>query len=114
MSLVHYLREVYVPLTPSAGRLRFTLDHQVSATKSPGIRNLKAPSDHLLIPNDWMVMELKYDRFPHRWMLELCRDLNLVSEPISKFGMSVAQPPCPVHEVRYLTPRSLRPIIQVL
>lgn len=114
VSIVHYLREVYIPRAPTSGRLRFTLDHQVSVTKNPSLRDLKAPSDHLLIPNDWMVMELKYDRYPHRWMLELCRDLKLVSEPISKFGMSVAQTlrAHQRHEVRYLTPRSLRPIIQ--
>ena len=57
-------------------------------------------------------MELKYDRHPARWMLEMCRELNLLSEPISKFGMSVARTRRrhKSHEVRYLTPRSLRQV----
>jgi len=112
VSIVHYLREVYVPREPRAGRLRFTLDHQITVTTNPPMHNLHAPPDAQLIPFDWMVMELKYDRHPARWMLELCRDLHLLSEPISKFGMSVARTlrRHKMHEVRYLTPRSLRQV----
>lgn len=113
VSLVHYLREVYVPREPRAGRLRFTLDHQVSITENPDSQDLHAAPTMLLIPQDWMVMELKYDRYPAQWMLKMCRDLRLLSEPISKFGMSVARSlrSHKTHEVRYLTPRSLRPIL---
>jgi hypothetical protein len=116
VSIVHYIREVYVPRLPTTGRLRFTLDHQVSVTQRPTIADLHAPPDALLIPSDWMVMELKYDRFPTRWMLQLCHELRLISEPISKFGMSVAQTlrSHKPHEVRYLTPRSLRPVLRTL
>ena len=110
VSLVHYVREIYVPRDATGGRLRFTLDHQVSVTRDPDIDDLFAEPDTLLIPSDWMVVELKYDRRPSAWMKQMIRELKLIAEPISKFGLSVArthrsEKP---HENRYLTPHSIR------
>lgn len=113
VSVVHYIREVFVGSRRADSRLRLTMDHQITATTRPDVRDLYAPGDLLIIPEDWLVLELKFDQDPPGWMRQLCRTLRLTAEPISKFGLSVAHGwrADRERELRYLTPRSIRPTI---
>ncbi len=63
----------------------------------------------LLIPQGFLVLELKFDIRKPSWMRTICSALNLVEEPVSKYGLGVA------HTVRtdrlgerkYITPPTL-------
>ena len=63
----------------------------------------------MLIPTEWLVLELKFDDFEPTWMHDICHSFGLAEEPISKFALGVVH----VHrsdrlgELRYLTPPSL-------
>jgi len=108
-SAVIYEREVFVARRPSPGNPRLTLDHDIRAAAVQAADDLFAEAEVRLLPPEWMVLELKFERFAPAWMIELRRDLRLSSVPVSKFGLSVAtclrsQRP---HELRYLTPRPI-------
>jgi len=111
VSVVHYLREVFMAPDPDGRRVRLTLDHHVRAT-TVGLTpaGLYAPPDTDLLPPDWMVMEFKFQGTAPAWMRRIARDLGLRAVPVSKFGLSVAlgvagrRP----REVRYLMPRPVR------
>jgi hypothetical protein len=106
VSVVHYLREVFVPRDPVHRDVRLTLDRRVCATLVSDSHRLYADPDMDLIPSGWMVMELKFARHAPGWMRALCRELGVQAVPVSKFGLSVARglradrP----HELRFLTP----------
>jgi hypothetical protein len=91
VSVVHYDREVFVARDPGPSRARMTLDHGVRATVAPRASDLYAAADVELIPDGFMVLELKFERFKPAWMIALRRELRLVAVPVSKFGLSVAR-----------------------
>jgi len=92
VSAVHYFREVYVDRRGDEyGKVRLTLDHEITGTIRPDGRELYAPSDVELMPPDWMVMELKYGGDRPGWMRDICRELGLRALPVPKFGISVAR-----------------------
>jgi len=109
VTTVHYEREVLIPLQDDGRHVRLTLDHRVRATVTSSASNLFAPSDVELIPPEWLVMELKFENAAPRWMIELCRQLEVHSIPVTKFGLSVALGVRRnrAHELRLLTPRPL-------
>lgn len=111
VSTVHYFREVFVGLPgASDGRVRLTLDREITATVRPSGRDLYALPDVELMPADWMVMELKYRNDRPGWMREICRELGLRAVPVPKFGLSVARGERADHplEQRRLMPRPVR------
>jgi len=101
---VHYVREVY-----TEGRSRLTIDHLVTATGKQDPTFLQGPGLTRLIPQGFLVLELKFDIRKPTWMRTICSELNLVEEPVSKYGLGVA------HTVRahregerkYITPPTL-------
>ena len=91
-SAVQYFREAYVDRRGNGYRgVRLTLDREVTATVQPDGRSLYAAPDVELLPQDWMVMELKYPSDRPGWMREVCRELGLRALPVPKFGLSVAR-----------------------
>ncbi len=112
VSVVHYLREVFVPRDASRGDVRLTLDRHVRATVAPSVQDLFAAPEVDLIPPDWMVMEIKFSRIAPGWMHDLTRELRIPVVPVSKFGLSVARGVrrSRSRELRYLTPSPLREV----
>ena len=111
VSVVHYTREVFVGRDPDRPKVRFTLDHDVTAsTRDLGWADLYAPPDVELLPPDWMVVEMKFGGSKPAWMRRICKALVLRAVPVSKFGLSVAMGAAGnrYREVRYLTPRPIR------
>ncbi len=110
VSVVHYDREVWVSTRPGEHKVRLTLDLRITATIAPRAQDLYAPGDVYLIPEDWMVVELKYDGDRPGWMRRIARDLGLRAHPVSKFGLSVSFGLKSDHASarRYLMPRPLR------
>lgn len=90
VSVVHYRRECFVDRNPTDAEVRLTMDHHVSSTTAPGPTDFYAPPDQLLIPEGYVVLELKFNHTQPGWMRKLVRELHLVSETVSKFGLSVA------------------------
>lgn len=95
--LVTYLRETWVD-----GPNRLTVDHQIRATAWPDPRALQAKANTALIPEGWMVLELKFNGVEPVWMRHLVQKLKLMSEPVSKFALGM------VHTVRDAPPTELR------
>ncbi|MFT5679554.1 MAG: hypothetical protein ACI8RZ_000458 [Myxococcota bacterium] len=109
VSVVHYLREVFVDRDPDNPKVRLTIDRNVTATTRPPSMDPYAPATVDLIPRDWAVLELKFDENRPGWMRRLVRELRLCAVPISKFGLSVvlgyrADNP---YEIRFFTPTPL-------
>lgn len=90
VSTVHYVRETFVDRDPTDSEVRLTMDHYVSSTTNPGPVGFYTPADQLLVPEGYMVLELKFNQTQPGWMRKLVRALHLQCEPISKFGLSVA------------------------
>lgn len=109
VSVVHYRRECFTDLDPSDAEIRLTMDHQVTSTTNPGPGDFYAPADQLLIPEDFVVLELKFNRTEPGWMRTLVRELHLQAEPVSKFALSVAygQRRHRPEELRRVTPVSV-------
>lgn len=89
--LVEYEREAYVSLLDRYGRL--TLDRAVRAQRMERF-DLEAesgrwrPVDHALQTSTQRcvtVLELKFERRPPRWMVDLVRHLDLIRESFSKY-----------------------------
>jgi len=91
VSVVHYLREVFLPSDPAHADARLTLDRCVRATVAADAHSLYAEPEVDLIPAAWMVMELKFRHHAPGWMRTLCRELDVQAVPVSKFGLSVAR-----------------------
>jgi hypothetical protein len=108
LTLVHYHREIH--MDPAEPRVRLTLDTHIRARIGGDPADLFGPGKIVLMPPDWMVLELKFDRTPPAWMRTLVRTMHLRAEPISKFGMSLSRGLRAHigHELRYFTPRCLR------
>lgn len=109
VSVVRYEREVFVPAGANPARVRLTLDRAVRAAVAASAADLFAPSRVELIPAEWTVMELKFERFAPAWMTTLRRQLGLGAVPVSKYGLSVARGVRGdrQREVRYLTPKAI-------
>lgn len=109
VTTVRYEREAFVPRGSDPRRVRLTLDHDVRATVATEAHDLFAASEARLIPPDWMVMELKFQRFAPAWMHTLRQELGISAVPVSKFGLSVAKCLRGAYprELRALTPRPL-------
>lgn len=110
VSVVHYLREVYVPQNTTEMGVRLTLDREVCATTRPRTLDLYAPPDVNLIPPDWMVMEMKFSGTRPHWMCKLVQQFRLQAVPVSKFGLSVVLGFRADRraELRFFTPQPLR------
>lgn len=81
----HYVREIYVH-----GRDRLSIDHRVRAQVRPDPLDFQREGDLPLIPEDWLIVELKFTGAEPLWMRQLVARLRLRSEPISKFALGVA------------------------
>ena len=86
MCRVEYLRETF-----AHGQLRLTLDHRVCAVATSDSHALRGPCPQRLIPDGWVVLELKYNGQAPRWMRRLVSRFGLVAEPISKFALGIAR-----------------------
>ncbi len=91
VSVVHYEREVLVPRVDDGYRIRVTLDYRVCASIALVSTSLYAPPEIQLLPDEIMVMELKFEKRAPGWMKALCRNLRLRPTPVSKFGLSIAK-----------------------
>ena len=111
VSTVQYFREAYIDRRGDGYcRVRLTLDREVTAAVRPDGRSLYVSPEVELIPQDWMVMELKYSNDRPGWMREICRELGLRALPVPKYGLSVARgvrAGCP-QELHQLLPRPIR------
>jgi hypothetical protein len=107
---VHYEREVYCDARAAHTQVRLTIDRVITASIRPPVHDLYPKPDIALIPADWSVLELKFDRDQPGWMRQLARELSLRAECVSKFGLSVALGLRADHprEVNRLTPYSIR------
>lgn len=88
--IVHYQREVLVPIGDDRRHVRLTLDSDVGATVHPDPAQLFAAPSLVLLPSGWMIMELKFDRLPPSWMRRLPQALGVSAVPVSKFALAVA------------------------
>lgn len=104
VTLVHYVREVYV-----AGSARFTIDHKVRASSRIDPRFLQADGDIELIPDDWMVLELKFNHDEPAWMRRVVQKMKLLAEPVSKFALGVGYTlrADRLEEIQKITPPSI-------
>jgi hypothetical protein len=102
---VTYLRETWVD-----GEARLTLDHKVQASANPSPTDLQGFSDIDLIPEGWMVLELKFSGSEPPWMRRLVNTFHLAAEPVSKFALGVVKTLRADREgeLRYLTPPSIQ------
>jgi hypothetical protein len=109
VSSVLYQREVFVDTRPGCEKVRLTIDSHVQGAARPTWAGLLGDAEFALLPDDWVVLELKFGQVQPGWMRALERKLKLVSEPVSKFGLSVARGIRAGHprDLRYLTPRSI-------
>ena len=82
---VHYVREVYVE-----GESRLTIDHHVHAFGAQDPRYIQGPNGTRLIPEGFLVLELKFNDRKPVWMRRICAELHLLEEPVSKYGLGVA------------------------
>lgn len=101
---VTYVRETWVQ-----GSCRLTIDHDLRAQAWPDPRRLQAHAPKMLLPPGWIVLELKFNGAEPAWMRRLVMKLQLMSEPVSKFALGVAQTVrgSPATELRRVTPPSL-------
>ncbi len=83
---VEYIRETFV-----AGTSRLTIDHRVAAAPTSDAHALRGPCPVRLLPDGWVVLELKFDEDEPVWMRTLVQRLGLVAEPVSKFALGVAR-----------------------
>ncbi len=109
---VHYHREVYIDVRPDAGRVRLTIDRQITGSTRPNTCDLYPKADFALFPDDLCVVELKFAGTEPLWMRRLARELGLRPEPISKFALTMARAlrgdhP---HEFARLLPRAARSV----
>ena len=101
---VTYIRETWID-----GSSRLTLDHKIQASSNPAPTDLQGYCDVDLIPEGWMVLELKFNGAEPPWMRRLVQTMHLAAEPVSKFALGVVKTRRADHtsELRYLTPPSI-------
>jgi len=89
---VSYLREVYE--SGSDDELRVTLDRQIRGSLYDGSGRLQVPErgwppympPYLApFPKDGVILELKFDERPPRWMVELVKTFNLQQISVCKY-----------------------------
>ena len=110
MALVRYEREVFVGTSIDDPKVRLTFDHNLRGKRVNDAREIYARSVYDLIPRDYMVVEMKFDRIKPGWMREISSALRARAEPVSKFGLSmvIGHRSDRPSEIRYLTPHSIR------
>lgn len=91
LTSVHYEREVYIDPRPDYPKVRLTLDRHVTASVRPSVSDLYPAPTLSLVPDDQLVLELKFDGAQPAWMRAIVRELGLAAEPVSKFGLSIAR-----------------------
>jgi hypothetical protein len=112
---VSYYREIYE--APDDEELRVTLDRQVRGSRYDGSGQLRVPhcgwTPYLppyLAPfrQDTVILELKFDERPPRWMLDLVKLFNLRQTPVCKYSACVyaqqlqwGRPPLPEQEKEF-------------
>lgn len=108
MTVVRYEREVFTGSSVDDPKIRLTFDYQVRAAKTKDPRDVFAHSAYSLIPDDIMIMEMKFDWNKPAWMRRICKTLGSRAEPVSKFGLSMANGyrADKQQEMSYLTPRN--------
>ncbi|MGA2864911.1 MAG: polyphosphate polymerase domain-containing protein [Verrucomicrobiota bacterium] len=93
---VSYYREVYESATSE--ELRVTLDRQIRGSRYDGSGRLQTPKRGWFpyqppylapFPRDGVILELKYDERPPRWMLDLAKIFNLQQVPVCKYTACV-------------------------
>ena len=101
---VRYEREIF-----KAGTARLTLDRSVRAAARPPANDLYVPCPIRLIPDPWVVLELKFYGQAPEWMRMVTRELHLRAEPVSKFALGVCFGLRSDHplEVAQITPHSV-------
>ena len=102
---VEYWRETF-----ARGSLRLTLDHRIGGYATADAQALRGDCPTRLVPDGWVVLELKYNGQPPPWMRRLVAQFRLVAEPISKFALGVALT-CRAHspsDRRAATPPSIQ------
>lgn len=104
MCVVRYEREVF-----TASTARLTVDRNIRAGAVDDTRMVYADAPLLLIPDDWCVVELKFNGQMPGWMRETSRELELYSEPVSKFALGMVKSRRAGHlgELRQLTPSTI-------
>lgn len=84
--IVRYEREVFV-----AGTSRLTIDRFLRGGPVTDCRQLYAPAPIALIPDEWTVVELKFNGQMPVWMRKAAALLKLYSEPVSKFALGMVK-----------------------
>ncbi|HJN74842.1 MAG TPA: polyphosphate polymerase domain-containing protein [Myxococcota bacterium] len=104
MCVVRYEREIF-----TADTARLTVDRNVRAGPVDDTRQLYAPVPLDLIPEDWCVIELKFNGQMPGWMRRASHELQLYSEPVSKFALGMVMSRRADHpgELRQLTPSTI-------
>ena len=88
--LVNYDREIFVESGLDDQSTRLTLDTNVCAAQrtTDAAASFGGTGSHI-VPPDWMIMELKFNKVMPSWMRQLLQELSLCSESVSKFGLGV-------------------------
>lgn len=102
---VRYEREIFIE-----GTARLTLDRIIRAAAQPPAWNLFVEAPVVLVPEPWVVLELKFNGDMPVWMRQIVRAMKLRAEPVSKFGLGVVlgMRRDHRHEVDQLVPHSVR------
>lgn len=89
---ISYYREIYESLEDD--ELRVTFDRQIRGSHYDGSGRLQVPKTgwrpflppYLApFPDDGVILELKYDNRPPRWMIDLVKTFNLQQTPVCKY-----------------------------
>ncbi len=92
MIYVSYFREIYE--SGDDDELRVTFDREVRGSRYDGSGRLETPKRGWLpympphmapFPRDGIILELKFDERPPRWMLNLVKIFNLSQTPVCKY-----------------------------
>jgi VTC domain len=93
---VSYYREIFE--APDDEELRVTFDRQIRGSRYDGSGRLQVPKrgwqpylpPYLApFPPDGVVLELKFDNRPPRWMLDLTKMFNLQQTPVCKYSACI-------------------------
>ena len=93
---VSYFREIWE--SPVDEDLHVTLDREIRGSRYDGSGTLRVPQrgwrPYLLpylapLPKDGVILELKFDERPPRWMLDLVKIFNLHQIPVCKYTACV-------------------------
>jgi len=89
--LVNYDREIFIAKGFDDQSTRLTLDTSICAlpvaTDTPS--SFRGTGTQV-VPDGWVIMELKFNKVMPSWMRSLSKDLSICSESVSKFGLGVS------------------------